>query len=326
MKTILIFLLTATSVYAECVKEQQFLGSHLLSNLNPEIYVEMNQGYHPLMEVKKLINPLKIYNTQLIERIKTDADFLTYYTPKRLKTYLNSIEGQLSKLGYKIISLGPSLKKQPLYAVLPKKIDYNKTTIVMFGRHHGDEGTANWIIEGFLNKAIKGNFFKNYQLLLYPMINPDGALAKSRYNSKGRDLNRVWDVNLRRSLDEVQKIHYHLDPLRAKLKKIPIVLDMHGSISKDFFYRVDTKFNGKEFYALQTEFIKTLKPLDPFQGGNFILSSGHPKMARIYLIREFNLNALTHETIKNIPVSSGRTLKDLKSQGHALLTTIESLY
>ncbi len=33
-------------------------------------------------------------------------------------------------------------------------MDLTKKTIVMFGRHHGDEGTANWIIEGFFKRFL----------------------------------------------------------------------------------------------------------------------------------------------------------------------------
>ena len=52
---------------------------------------------------------------------------------------------------------------------------------------------------------------------------------------------------------------------------------------------------------MQSAFIKQLGKHDSHQNGSAVVSNGHSKMARIYLINKFNINALTHETIRNVP-------------------------
>lgn len=198
----------------------------------------------------------------------------------------------------------------------------------MYGRHHGDEGTANWIIEGFVEKLLSSeNFFDRFQLILYPMVNPDGAEAKRRYNSNGYDLNRVWDSNPARSKDEIGIIQTHLKKIYLGKSEEPVIaLDMHGSFTRDYIYRVRKTFRDIGFYNLQQSFIDELGSRDPWQAGTFNLSDGDSKMARIYLVRDFEINALTHETPRDIPKRGSRSIETLKSQGVDVFESIMTLY
>ena len=106
------------------------------------------------------------------------------------------------------------------------------------------------------------------------------------------------------------------------------MLDMHGSFTDDFIYRVKRNYINPAFYEFQQNFIDELGALDSFQKGNFILSNGHPKMARIVMIKSYGLNALTHETPKNIKIqnSQNRSLLSLEDQGSAVLQAILRQY
>lgn len=160
------------------------------------------------------------------------------------------------------------------------------------------------------------------------MINPDGANARIRYNANGRDLNRSWGVDGGDSYDEIQSIYGHLEKEFTKIKKPVIVLDMHGSFTKDFIYRVDKTFKGVGFYNLQQLFISRLATRDRWQNGSFELSNGDKGMSRIRLINRFGLNAMTHETPRDIPIQNrhNRTIKSLMDQGVAIAYTIDELY
>ncbi|MCT4641082.1 MAG: M14 family zinc carboxypeptidase [Bacteriovoracaceae bacterium] len=330
----LLLLLFAINSFAICVREKHATKFEIeaLKKIGHNIFISDDGIKFKKLHLSKLEEDrtyfIQYSNKKHVHKIKNR--FLEYYTPKRLDLYLDSISHSLDKIGYKKILIGKSIKGRNLYKIVPKKIE-NKKTILMFGRHHGDEGTANWLIEGFLNKYIQDVIFhKNFQLILYPMINPDGAQAKTRYNANGLDLNRSWNVtNYNKNLDEIKIIHTDLYGYLTKLKKqIPIVLDMHGSIREDFIYRVDRSFKGRAFFNHQQKFIDELAKYDTWQRGKYIESNGHPGMARIVMINHYEQNALTHETIKNIKKSNSkaRTVESLKQQGRAVLDTIKSLY
>jgi hypothetical protein len=324
------------SALAECVHEKIILGSKLIKeSLGLSVFVETTDSiYAPLASIK--INPKKMYTVQLFEkkiRTKSAGDYnskyIEYYGYARMQKYLKDSADLIQKAGLETRVVGKSLLGRDLYAVTPV-ILLKKKTILMFGRHHGDEGTANWIIEGFFNEYLTNADFRNkYQLILYPMVNPDGAEAKSRYNSNNRDLNRSWNKDPSGDKDEIKVIHGDLRKFMNKVQSdIFVALDMHGSFRKDFIYRVKKNYVTRDFYNLQQNFIDELGAYDPWQNGNYELSNGDPGMARLVLINHYKKNAMTHESIRDIKKnnSSGRTKKTLMDQGLAVIKSIENLW
>jgi hypothetical protein len=334
MKKILLSLLISQSINAVCVHEKVISGVNLLStfttmDLENTYFQNVDGNFQPLKEMM-VIQPDREYTVQVNQKkITKDYDdrYVKYYRYARIQEYLLEKKNELESIGYKIETIGKSIQKRELYSIYPKNLDHNKKTILMFGRHHGDEGTANWIIEGFLNNYLTDSeFHSKFQLILYPMVNPDGAENRVRYNKKGKDLNRVWDLLPSRSKDEVSIIHKHLNDLYLSENKPLIALDMHGSFTEDFIFRVKKSFKGEDFFNLQQNFIDTLGSMDTYQDGSFQLSNGHRKMARIMLVREFGINALTHETQRDIKLNANRSVDDLKKQGLDVLESIKTLY
>ena len=337
MRVILLVLTLSFFVNAECVDERRVFGLSLKSLSDTfDIYIETGNQFTKYTN-QEIINTVQ-YNVQLQPKShnhneKNNGDFsrynrknIEYYTYPRMVKYIENKRAQLNSINYKVEVVGRSLAGRDLFYIGPKNLDPNKKTIVMFGRHHGDEQTANWIIEGFLDRYLETNMNDNFQLVLYPMINPDGAMKQTRYNLNRRDLNRAWTSASGK--DEIVSIHAHLKPQLNQLKDIAIALDMHGSWEQDFFYRVERSHSGSTFYEMQSRFIDELALYDPWQAGQIIHSNGHPGMARIVLINHYKLNALTHETIKNIPLrnSRSRTKETLMEQGEAIVTSIRAIY
>jgi hypothetical protein len=331
-----LIILTTTLTYAECVHEKTLKGFQLKRlSLNHRVFIETSKAiFMPMSKIK--INPLKIYKVQLFDKLKKsksrgdyNSKFIEYYSYARIQKYLMDSQKLIQNAGLETRIIGKSIKGRNLYAVTPVNL-IKKKTILMFGRHHGDEGTANWIIEGFFNEYLTNADFRNkYQLILYPMINPDGTEAKTRYNANGRDLNRSWSNDGSGDKDEIKTIHTDLRGFMSKVKKnIFVALDMHGSFTKDFIYRVKKNYVSRDFFNLQQNFIDELGAYDPWQNGNFQLSNGDPGMARIVLINHYKKNAMTHESIRDIPLrnNSGRTKKTLMDQGLAVIKSIENLY
>lgn len=88
--------------------------------------------------------------------------------------------------------LGASVEKRPIYSIT---LGSGPQRILMWSQMHGNESTTTKAVFDVL-KFIKDNEeFRNYvlnkfTLCILPMVNPDGALAYTRVNSKTVDLNR----------------------------------------------------------------------------------------------------------------------------------------
>lgn len=333
---LIVLVLNTTLTFAECVHEKSVSGHEIKSLLNQhEVFIETNDAlYVPAKSLTLKKNT--IYKVQLFPKkshLKSSGDYnskyIEYYTYPRMQKFLKEKKSLIENAGMEIRVVGKSLEGRDLFAVTPVRA-VKKKTIIMFGRHHGDEGTANWLIEGFLTDYLNNKDFRDkFQLVLYPMINPDGAMAHTRYNKNGRDLNRSWHKDLDQTFDETYFIHKDLKKYLTLLdKEIFIALDMHGSIREDFIYRVERNYVSREFYNHQQNFIDELGSIDPWQKGNFIHSNGDTRMARLVLIDHYKKNAMTHESIKNIPLrnNSGRSKQTLIDQGSAIFETISVLY
>lgn len=332
-----LFLLNTTLAFSECVHEKVLSGLELknMNTVNQSIYVEVEDAiFKPVSQIS--INEQKAYKVQIshsFNKTKNSGDYnakyIEYYGYPRLLQYLKDKKQQLADAGLNLKKIGKSIKGRDLFSITSNNLK-SKKTILMFGRHHGDEGTANWIIEGFLNEYLSNIKFRDeFQLVLYPMINPDGAQAKTRYNANGRDLNRSWSANPKKDKDEIKTIHGDLRKIMKSIgKDVFIALDMHGSFTKDFIYRVKRNYVSIDFYNSQQNFIDELGIDDPWQAGNYQLSNGDPGMARLVLINHYKKNAMTHETVKNIPKKNndGRSKKSLLDQGIAVFKTIRNLY
>lgn len=331
-----ISLVLSFNAFSECVHEKIVFGHELKQMQNASIFVETSQAiFTPVNNVKILDE--KSYRIQVSHSFELNKNksndynskFLKYYSYGRIQKYLNDKKLEILNAGYEVKVIGKSIKGRDLYSVTPK-VFKNKKTILMFGRHHGDEGTANWIIEGFFNEYLTNKKFRDeYQLVLYPMINPDGTEAKSRYNANGRDLNRSWSADPKNDLDEIKFIHSDLRQVMSKIgKNIFIALDMHGSFRKDFIYRVKENYVSSDFFNSQQIFINELAIFDSWQNGASIHSNGDPAMARLVLINHYKKNAMTHETVKNIPKrnNQGRSVQTLMDQGLAIVKSIQNLY
>lgn len=335
--TLLISLFFVFSIHAECVHDFKTSGIDLASRESSnQLFVDLKHDgrYLPLNSVYKQLAMTVIYDVQKLEQ-HTKADgyddrYIKYYRYARMLEFITEFEDQFEENGYQVQTIGQSLQNRELKVVFPKKFDASKKLIVMFGRHHGDEGTANWIIEGFIESFFsRPEIMDAYQLVLYPMVNPDGAENRVRYNVNRRDLNRVWGVTPAQSKDEILAIHSHLDSIVLSAGLNPVItLDMHGSFDEDFIYRVGQSTFGRAYYGMQKLFIDELGSRDEWQAGNFILSEGDPGMARIRLAKVHGWNTLTHETPRDIPLNNrrDRSLQSLKDQGVAALETIETLY
>lgn len=110
-----------------------------------------------------------------------------YLNLQRLQTF---IESKNYRNQWKI--LGNSVLRKPIYSI---KLGHGKTKILMWSQMHGNESTTTKGLLDFVNFLSSKTedadmILSNYQFLIIPILNPDGAEAYTRINANDVDLNR----------------------------------------------------------------------------------------------------------------------------------------
>ncbi len=113
-----------------------------------------------------------------------------------------------------------------------------KDIIVIFSRQHPPEVTGFKAMQAFLDELLVNNqseaFFKQYRVVVYPLLNPDGVdLGHWRHNAGGIDLNRDWAYY---NQPETRQVADHVVNAAAAAKaRVILGIDFH-STQKDVFY------------------------------------------------------------------------------------------
>jgi len=110
---------------------------------------------------------------------------------KQIEPYLQKLDANIFK--QKII--GTSENNVPIHSI---QIGTGKTKILLWSQMHGDESTAtkslfdlfNFVTNNYTTDKQLIKLLNSSTLLFIPMLNPDGALAYTRENADGTDLNR----------------------------------------------------------------------------------------------------------------------------------------
>ena len=111
-------------------------------------------------------------------------------------------------------------------------IDDNKPTVIINARIHPGESNSSWVMQGIIefftnvSNKIGLKILNSINLILVPMLNPDGVVAGNyRTSISGKDLNRQLidpDVTL---YPEV----FHLKQfLKNKVSNLIAFFDLHG--------------------------------------------------------------------------------------------------
>jgi Zinc carboxypeptidase len=144
-----------------------------------------------------------------LERLPGDRVRLTVTMPgpelyvARVEPYrLSDLEKWLASIRpnpkVRIMPIGKTAEGRPLEVV---RVGHPEAPYRVFlrARAHAWEPGGNWIVQGLVNRLLKDDPEANKYLAMYclyvmPMANKDGvARGRTRFNSRGKDLNREWD-------------------------------------------------------------------------------------------------------------------------------------
>ncbi|RIH67194.1 peptidase M14 [Mariniphaga sediminis] len=151
------------------------------------------------------------------------------YTLSDLENLKQRIE---SNHRIKIITIGETVEKRPLEIIRlgnPKA----QHSILIRARAHPWEPGGNWVIEGLINKFLEENskkWLEAFCIYIMPMANKDGVVrGMTRFNVRGKDLNRNWDVMADTLLcPEKYALEKFIEELIKTGKKPCFAIDIHN--------------------------------------------------------------------------------------------------
>ena len=122
------------------------------------------------------------------------------YTEAELRSWMNALQAAHPQTVDYGIAGKTKLGRDLYYMDLGEKKAKHKDLIILLSRQHPPEVTGQFALKAFIDglfdsPALAEAFFKSHNVLVFPMMNPDGvALGHWRHNVGGIDLNRDWAV------------------------------------------------------------------------------------------------------------------------------------
>lgn len=160
------------------------------------------------------------------------------FTAKELNNWMK--ETVLKHPESKEFNYGKTIRGRDLKGIeLFPKSKTNNEVIVLMSRQHPPEVTGQFAFLHFVDRLLIDDeltraFKEKYQVLLFPMQNPDGvAMGHWRHNAGGVDLNRDWD---RYNQPETKQMADYIANYKAANKsKVVLGIDFH-STWEDVYY------------------------------------------------------------------------------------------
>ncbi len=213
--------------------------------------------------------------------------------------WLDSLS-QVNDLPYKIY--GSSKGGRPLkYLELIKHP--GNPFIVLLCRQHPPEVTGWFAFQYFLEELVRNtklndDFLEKYNVLIYPVLNPDGVDEGFwRHNQGGVDLNRDWanynQPEIRQTVDHI---------VRKSRKNVVLALDFHSTYH-DIFYTNNEALKPSRLPDFKDRWLNEMKTeMKEFE---FEEKTSMPKtpVSKNWFYKYFNAVGITYEIGDDTPIN-----------------------
>ncbi len=189
------------------------------------------------------------------------------------------------------------------YFRLGKKEANAKKVVVLMSRQHPPEISGfkalQYFVEELLKKdALTEDFFEEYEVWVFPVINPDGVdLGHWRHNAHGIDLNRDWAYYRQPEIKQITE--FIRTEARQGKKKIILGIDFH-STQHDVYYVFDDNIKTiiSRFRHDWTASIDRLVYPHKTEYAPFPLSQA---ISKNWFYSQFGAEAITYEMGDEVP-------------------------
>lgn len=274
------------------------------------LYPDDKHRYHPKTTIDgqqwQTINDVKV------NKEKTEASFKLQLTKDTLIVAAQEIISsnqsyrwmdELTKQrGLVKTVIGHSIGGKPIVALNSTKSD-GKKIVVVLSRQHPPEISGYMAMVQFVetllgSSELAENFVKNYELVIIPMINPDGVDEGNwRHSFAGVDLNRDW-IDFKQP--ETRAIRdYLLAKVKQQNAKVYFALDFHSTFN-DVLYTNDDRSDTNQ-PGLTSAWIKGLHDFEGARQTPVKPSGNGGNVSKAWLGKVLNAEALTYEVGDNTP-------------------------
>ena len=218
-------------------------------------------------------------------------------TPVHLNRWINN---KLDSPTVTVDSVGRSALGKPIQRIIitdRETADTKKGVLIITSRQHSPEVSGDLAMraftEGFITQdSLATAFLQNFEVHLFPMVNPDGAEAGHwRLNANGADLNRDWEAF---NQPETQAVRDALLPLKKREdRKVFYHIDFHAT-DEHVLYPIlpeIEKFPGN----VTEQWLKQIKadvPEYPFRAEPFDTTA---PIAKNWMFKTFGADGVTFE-------------------------------
>ncbi|QDT56437.1 Zinc carboxypeptidase [Caulifigura coniformis] len=173
--------------------------------------------------------------------------------------------------------------------------------VFLRARAHPWESGGNWVLQGLVNQLLSGDevaqkALERYCVYFLPMANKDGVVrGRSRFNLRGRDLNRNWDVPADRELaPENHALEKWLEAQIAAGRKPHLALELHNDGNGKLHINRPPGPDGERHYDRMKILEELLRARTWFREGTSISPGGGGTLGAGWLTR-YGIDGAVHE-------------------------------
>lgn len=206
-----------------------------------------------------------------------------------------------------ITTIGCTVEKRDLEIIRVGKPDAPHR-VLLRARAHAWEPGGNWVVEGLIRRLLQGDedarrYLDRYCVYVMPMANKDGvARGRTRFNLRGKDLNRNWDQPADLELaPENAALEKWVETQIAQGKRPDLAIDFHNDAGGNL--HVSRPEAGaielQEYIARMERLEKLLREKTWFTEGSTKSSFRNPGTIGEGLLLRYGITACIHELNAN---------------------------
>ena len=203
--------------------------------------------------------------------------------------------------------IGYSVFGRPINALTIGESD-GKRLIVVLSRQHPPEVTGYMAMQEFIKTimaptSLANEFRKKYELVLIPMINPDGVYEGNwRHSVAGVDLNRDWELFAQPETRSIRD--YLLKKITDQHAKVYFGIDFHSTYNDVFYTNEDQPLNKTNVPGFTNQWLAAMKQAIPNFKPNIKPSPNGGNVSKSWMGRVLHAEALTYEVGDDTPRDS----------------------
>lgn len=220
------------------------------------------------------------------QELNTSSDINSWVNTLEKQSYLTASSAGKSKLGREI----------PVVHFVKGEAK-GKKLLVLLSRQHPPEVSGYLALKAFVNRIIRwddlsNNFLDEYNILMFPLLNPDGVdMGHWRHSAGGVDTNRDWGYYRQPEIKQVTE--YIIKFVNENKNKVKFALDFH-STQEDIYYTMDSTLKTK-IYGFNDKWLAAIdKSIDGYTP-NEEASGLEIPISKTWFFKQFKAESVTFE-------------------------------